>query len=59
MTEIEYARTVEEMDRLLNNPDVPLHPSLIWSLLDKVSKQDSGAAMLSRLLRAGCDRQTS
>ena len=37
MTENDYARTLDELDSLLNDPDVPMQPSLIWSLLDKVS----------------------
>jgi hypothetical protein len=33
------ARKLEELDRLLNDPDVPLQPALIWHLLDEVSGQ--------------------
>ena len=55
MTDIECTRTLEEMDRLLNDPDVPLQASLIWSLLDRVSKQDPSDAMLTRLLAANCN----
>jgi hypothetical protein len=40
VTEDDYARTLNELDRLLNDPDVPLRPGLIWRLLDKVSEQD-------------------
>jgi hypothetical protein len=35
MTETDYARTLDELDRLLNGPDVPMQPSLIWRLLDR------------------------
>ncbi len=38
MTASEYARTLDELDRLLNDPDVPIQPELIWSLLDDVAK---------------------
>jgi hypothetical protein len=31
------ARKVDELDRLLNGPGVPLQPALIWHLLDEVS----------------------
>jgi hypothetical protein len=27
---------LDELDRLLNDPDLPLQPDLIWSLLDEV-----------------------
>jgi hypothetical protein len=33
------ARKLDELDRLLNDPDVPLQPALIWHLLDEVSGQ--------------------
>jgi hypothetical protein len=51
MTEDDYARTLNELDRLLNDPDVPLRPGLIWRLLDKVSEQDPArGTMLSQIL---------
>jgi hypothetical protein len=40
MTEIEYARKVAEIDRLLNDPDVPMQPSEVWALLDEISRHD-------------------
>ena len=40
MTEIEYARKVAELDRLLNDPDVPMQPSEVWALLDEISGHD-------------------
>jgi len=33
MSEADYARKVDELDRLLNDPDVPMQPDLIWALL--------------------------
>lgn len=54
MTESDYVRTLDELDRLLNDPDVPMQPSLIWRLLDKVSEQDvPGGNMLSRIMAPG------
>jgi len=35
----DYARKLNELDRLLNDPDVPLQPALVWRLLDEVSEQ--------------------
>ena len=40
MTEIEYARKVAELDRMLNDPDVPMQPSEVWALLDEISGHD-------------------
>jgi hypothetical protein len=40
MTDDDYARKLNEADRLLNDPDVPLLPALIWRLLAEVSEHD-------------------
>jgi hypothetical protein len=37
MTEDDYARTLNELDRLPNDPSVPLQPGLIWQILDRVA----------------------
>jgi hypothetical protein len=37
MTAGEYRRKLDELDRLLNDPDVPMQPDRIWSLLADVS----------------------
>jgi hypothetical protein len=53
MTENDYAQTLDELERLLNDPDVPMQPELIWRLLDKVSERDlPGGTMLSRIMAA-------
>jgi hypothetical protein len=36
MTDDIYARKLDELDRLLNDPAVPIDPDLIWSLLDEI-----------------------
>jgi hypothetical protein len=33
MTEAEYLRTLDELDRLLNDPTIPLNATRVWSLL--------------------------
>jgi hypothetical protein len=38
MTSVDYVRKLDELDRLLNDPDVPIQPELIWCLLDEVMK---------------------
>jgi hypothetical protein len=37
MSTAEYSRKLEELDRLLNDPDVPMQPDGIWSLLADVT----------------------
>jgi hypothetical protein len=58
MIEDDCARMLNELDRLLNDPDVPLQPELIWRLLDKVSEQDlPGGTMLSQIVASGGDNR--
>ena len=47
MTETEYARRLDELDRLLNNPDAPMEASRIWSLLAEISSETSIADDIS------------
>jgi hypothetical protein len=47
MTEAEYARKLNELDRLLNDPDVPIEPSRIWSLLAEISRETGNADGIS------------
>jgi hypothetical protein len=42
MTASGYVRTLDELDRLLNDPDVPIQPDLIWCLLEEVAKWERG-----------------
>jgi len=52
MTDAEYSRKLVELDQLLNDPDVPMQPDRIWSILADVSRRDlpnSGYAGMSRL----------
>ena len=44
MTDAEYARMLDELDRLLNDPDVPMEPTKVWSLLAEIAHQDRGRA---------------
>ena len=43
MTDTDYARKLDELDRLLNDPDVPLEPARVWSLLAEISQRDLAA----------------
>lgn len=44
MSGAEYSRKLDELDRLLNDPDVPMQPDRIWSLLADVSRPDVASA---------------
>lgn len=44
MTQEEHARKLEELERLLNDPDVPMNPSRVWSLLADLSGRDAVSA---------------
>jgi hypothetical protein len=44
LTDAEYARMLDELDRLLNDPDVPMEPTKVWSLLAEIAQQDRGRA---------------
>ena len=39
LTNDDFARTLDELDRLLNDPDVPMEPALIWRLIAEVSER--------------------
>ena len=39
MTEAEYAHKLAEIDRLLNDPDVPMQPSRVWTLLAEIAER--------------------
>jgi hypothetical protein len=40
----DYERKVEEVDRLLNDPDVPMEPARVWSLLAEIAQYGRGDA---------------
>jgi len=42
MTERDYDSKLDELERLLNDPDVNLEPARVWSLLAEVSRHDGG-----------------
>jgi hypothetical protein len=41
VSETEYASKMDELDRLLNDPDSPMDPSKVWSLLAEVSQAET------------------
>jgi len=42
MRDDDYDRKLDELDRLLNDPDVPMQPDLVWSLLAELSAAETG-----------------
>jgi hypothetical protein len=40
MTDRDYTLKLDELDRLLNDPDSPMDPSKVWTLLAEVSHHD-------------------
>ncbi len=43
MMDTEHEAKLDELDRLLNDPDVPMEPARIWSLLAEIARRDVGA----------------
>lgn len=41
MTEADYSRKLDELDRLLNDPDTRLEPARVWALLAEVSNSQA------------------
>ncbi len=40
MDKLDYDRKLDELDRLLNDPDVPMEPDRVWSLLAEIARRD-------------------
>nr|WP_294526895.1 peptide chain release factor 1 [uncultured Rhodopila sp.] len=55
MTGAEYSSKLDELDRLLNDPDAPLQPDRVWCLLAEVSRRELAAA--DRREATGAPRQ--
>jgi hypothetical protein len=43
MTQQDLEQKMDEVERLLNDPDVELEPSRVWTLLDEVATRRAGA----------------
>ena len=39
MDDLDYDRKLDELDRLLNDPDSKMEPALVWALLAEISQQ--------------------
>ena len=40
MTERDFESKLVELDRLLNDPDLPMEPARVWALLAEVASRD-------------------
>ena len=48
MDDADYDRKLDELDRLLNDPDSKMEPEKVWSLLAEISRADiAGAPVIS------------
>jgi len=43
MSELDEAAKLAELDRILNDPDVPMEPARVWALLAEIARQDNAA----------------
>jgi hypothetical protein len=53
MSIAEYSRKLNELDRLVNDPDVPIQPGRIWSLLADVSRHEAEGCVRIRTQKCG------
>jgi hypothetical protein len=53
MTQDDYARKLDELDRLLNDPDVAMDPAKVWSLLADLSGREAVALAPRGAYRGG------
>ncbi len=44
MTDRDFDQKLDELDRLLNDPDVSLEPARVWSLLAEVAAHNQSRA---------------
>jgi len=40
MTDREHTLKLDELDHLLNDPDVPMQPARVWSLLAEIADEE-------------------
>lgn len=43
MTDLDYTRKLDALDRMLNDPDSTMDPAEVWHLLAEVSKYETTA----------------
>jgi hypothetical protein len=53
MTDADYSRKLDELDRLLNDPDTRLEPSRVWALLAEVSRVEQPPSITPAARQSG------
>jgi hypothetical protein len=43
MTEADYTMKLDEVERLLNDPDTRMEPARVWSLLDELARHHAAS----------------
>lgn len=56
MTDADYRRKLDELDRLLNDADAPMQPKRVWTLLAEISHHDLPADSWARCAREEGER---
>ena len=46
LSESEYNARLDELDRILNDPEVPMEPARVWSLLAEIAGREGGRLLL-------------
>ncbi len=41
LSESEYNARLDELDRILNDPEVPMEPARVWSLLAEIAGRET------------------
>lgn len=41
MDELDYDRKLDELERMLNDPDSKMEPAKVWSLLAEISRHET------------------
>jgi hypothetical protein len=47
MEDLDYDEKLEELDRMLNDPDANMEPDKVWTLLAEISRHDCSASPAS------------
>lgn len=48
MNDSDYGRKLDELDRLINDPEVPIEPDRVWSLLAELAVRERWGAALQQ-----------
>ena len=57
MSDVEYTHKLAELDRLLNDPDVPMEPHRVWTLLAEIAGRDLALSGMALSASGAADSQ--